>query len=76
MLAMMFGQYQYEFITANARYGVRRAHCCKQLLGHAFQEVVAAHVAKQIVDEFEVVDVEEQDPNGMRISIGIGYRLA
>jgi hypothetical protein len=71
-----FGQHQHEFVAAEARHGILRAHRRGQALRDRLQAFVAAAVADAVVDELEAVEVDEQHPHSLLVALRAGDFLA
>ncbi len=54
-----------ELLASVATAKVTRPHASLQTVGNLFQDHVAGGVAEAIVDGLEVIDVDEQDCNGL-----------
>ena len=49
-----------EFVAAEARHGVVRAHARSQSAGHRLQQRVADRVTERVVDGLEVIEIEAE----------------
>ena len=65
-----------ELIAAEARGGVAGADRQRQALGHLAKHVVARGVAERVVDDLEVVEVDEDDPDAARLAAAARDRVA
>src|SRR3712207_5546303 len=61
-----------ELVAAEPGRRVRDAEAVQEPAGHAGEELVAGGVAEAVVDPLEVVEVEEQDGDGVAGAAGAG----
>ena len=59
----LIGKDDHEFVAAQAHDGVGRADALAHPFGDGFQQFVAGVVAEAVVDEFEIVEIDEQPPS-------------
>jgi hypothetical protein len=65
-----------ELVAAVARDGIRLADQRQQTLRHLLQELIAGRVSEPVVHGLEAVQVEQQQPNLLALSRGLGDRPA
>ena len=64
-----------ELVAAQAGDGVLGAHAASNARGHLGQQGVALLVAQAVVDDFEVVDVQEQHADRAEVAVGVSQSL-
>ena len=70
------GQDHEEFLAADARGDVARAHRARHRIGHRAQHAIAEQVPVLVVDALEVIDVEHEQHVGLRgeFALHVGAR--
>ena len=69
------GQQQHKFIAPQAANGVRPPGHLLQLLGDVQEHAIARLVAPAVIDLFEAIQIEVEQPHGATIALGRRYGL-
>ena len=72
---LLVHQQQHEFVAPQAGHGVALAQSLGQARGHRLQQAVAHRVAQRIVDELEIIQVDEHNPDRVGVARRKGDRL-
>ena len=70
-----FPQHQYEFIAAMSGYGIAFPYAGAQPFRHVEEHPVSCGMTETVIDQFEVVEVEEQQCHTIITAVGLHHCL-